>query len=170
MKTNMLSKGFLAIAITLALIISSGSVHAQRGMGQRMQAPEDNPRMEMGMRDQFIPDLTPEQDAKIKELRIKHLKEITPLRNEMNEKKARLQTLRSVDKPDMNAINKTIDEIALIKANLMKKREAHRVEISSLLTDEQRVILNSREGRHGKRMGNNRENRPGRMGDCPFRN
>lgn len=107
--------------------------------------------------------LTPEQEQKINDIRVKHLKETTPLRNELREKQAHLRTLESADKPDMAAINKTIDEITSIKAKLMKAGAAHRAEVSQLLTDEQRVIFNTR-GKMGKGMrgqGRNMHGGPG---------
>lgn len=107
--------------------------------------------------------LTPEQEQKINDLRVKHLKEITPLRNELNEKQAHLRTLESAEKPDMTAINKTIDEITSIKAKLMKARVAHRAEVSQLLTDEQRVLFNAR-GQKGKGMRGYRGNMRGGYG------
>ncbi len=109
--------------------------------------------------------LTAEQEQKIDDLRIKHLNEVTALQNEMNEKYARLRTLESANKPDMDAINKTIDEISSLKTQLMKKSAAHRAEVASLLTDEQRVLFNSR-GR-GMRMKGYGRMRGGRgLGSC----
>jgi Spy/CpxP family protein refolding chaperone len=68
----------------------------------------------------------------------------------MQEKSARLNTLKSADKQDLTAINKVIDEITAIKANLMKKQAAHHADVSKLLTDEQRVHFNARQGERGK--------------------
>jgi len=148
----MLSKGIFTLAVASVIMVLSGNIMAQRGMGRGMMSENgDGPRMAQCN----IPDLTPDQEAKIKDLRTSHLKEVTPLRNEMNEKKARLQTLQSAENVDLNAINKTIDEISQIKATLMKKGAAHRAEVSSLLTDDQKVFFNSRGagskgGKHGK--------------------
>lgn len=148
-------KFFTAIALLAGLMITTSDVIAQRGQGRGMM---NNPEGRRGMYNaerprsgECILNLTPEQDAKVTELRTKHLKEVTPLRNELAEKRARLRTLQSVDKPDLKEINKTIDEMAAIRANIQKKGAAHRVEVSSLLTDEQRVLFNARKG---NRMGN----------------
>lgn len=155
MKTRVLT----TIALLFALAFSSGNLFAQRGMGMGQGRPDgpESPGFKQGTECR-IPDLTPEQETKIKELRTKHLKDVTPLRNEMQEKRARLNTLKSSDKQDLAAINKVIDEITALKANLMKKQAAHQAEVSALLTDEQRVHFNARQDAHrgergqGKRM------------------
>lgn len=154
-------KTITAIAIMVTLI-TAGSAFAQRGQGRGlMNNPDGRGMMYNTERSygygQCILNLTPEQDEKIIELRTKHLKEVTPLRNELNEKRARLQTLQSADNPNLNEINTTIDEMASIRTKIQKKGAAHRVEISSLLTVDQRVVFNSRRqgrmGRNGAGMG-----------------
>jgi len=112
----------------------------------------NEPHSERGMHHR-IPNLTPDQETKLNDLRTKHLKEITPLRNELLEKRARLNTLQSSEKPDMAAINKLIDEMGTLKTNLMKKQAAHRNEVSQILTDEQRVHFNARQGKMGTKEG-----------------
>ncbi len=157
MKTiNFLSR----VGLLAALLLLTVSLHAQPGMGRGMRNPEDSPRM-----GRFIPNLTDDQEAKIAELRTKHLKEVTPLKNELNEKRARLQTLETADKPDMNAINKTIDEISAIRANIQKKGAAHRAEVASLLNEDQRAEFNAR---HASRKGGKGNGRMGRgVASCP---
>lgn len=140
MKTNLVTKRLVAIA--LMTMVSLGGF-AQRG--QRWMDCDSS-----RVRYHRIPNLTEAQQKKIDDLMVKHLKEVTPLRNELLEKEARLNTLESADKPDMNAINKTIDEIAALKAQIMKKRVAHRTEVAALLTDEQRVFFNANRHRMGK--------------------
>ncbi len=140
MKTNLVTKGLMVLA--LMTLVSLGGF-AQRG--QRWMDC-DNSRI----RHHGIPNLTEAQQSKIDALMVKHLKEVTPLRNELLEKEARLNTLESADKPDMNAINKTIDEIAALKAQIMKKRVAHRTEVATQLTDEQKVYFNANRHRMGK--------------------
>jgi Spy/CpxP family protein refolding chaperone len=73
-------------------------------------------------------------------------------RNQMGEKSAQLQTLRTAEKADMNAINKTIDEIGLIKTQMMKERENHLQQVRGVLTDSQRTQFDTRRGA-GKKGG-----------------
>jgi Spy/CpxP family protein refolding chaperone len=91
-----------------------------------------------------LPNLTDEQKEKISDLRTKNMKVMLEKRNIFNEKRAKLQTLQTADKADMGAINALIDEIAEVKADMAKQRAAHRQAIRSLLTDEQKVIFDSR--------------------------
>ena len=107
-----------------------------------------------------IPDLTEDQQKKMKKMKTANMKDMLQFRNVMAEKHAKLNTLRTADKVDMNAINKIIDEIGASKTKMMKKREAHRQEVRQILTDEQRVYFDSRRGNgfhggkgHGNKMG-----------------
>ncbi|MEW5844890.1 MAG: Spy/CpxP family protein refolding chaperone [Bacteroidota bacterium] len=145
--------------LMVVLLLATTTGMAQ---GPRFRGGDGNAMQTVGKGYCYL-NLTPEQEQKINDLRVKHLKETTPLRNELREKQAHLRTLESADKPDMTAINKTIDEISTLKAKLMKARAAHRAEVSQLLTDEQRVIFNSR-GKMGKGMRGERRNMPGNMG------
>jgi len=138
MKTKIFKTAILSVAIGTMALTMGHDAFAQRGMGMGMGMGTGRPMQRMNNQNerpymgQFIPNLSEEQQAKMDELRTKHLKEVTPLRNELNEKRARLQTLESAEKIDINAINKTIDEIAQLRANIMKKGAAHRAEVSSI--------------------------------------
>lgn len=158
MKTKSLPRGLVFIVITGLLTVTTLS-----GYAQKWTVMMDSTRR--GSCD-WIPNLTADQQKKMDDLRVKHLKEVTPLRNELNEKYAHLQTLEDAEKPDMEGINKTIDEITSIKAKLMKKSAAHRNDIKTILTDEQRVYLNARDHRMG---GGHRMGRGHGMGKESFR-
>ena len=161
---RLLSKSLLVLMVS-ALIATSINTYAQRGY----RPMRDSARFE-----RCIPNLTAEQETKIQALRVKHQKEITPLRNELAEKRAHLHTL----KPDINAINRTIDEISALQTKIMKSNASHRIEVASNLTDEQKVFFNSHRGKmkRGCGMGNGIGNRMGnRMGkgnmgqNCPYK-
>lgn len=93
---------------------------------------------------QNIPDLTEQQVQKIEELCLSTKKEINGIKNQMGEKQAHLKTLQDADKADMAAINKTIDEISVLKADMMKKHEATRQSIRNLLTEKQKTVFDSK--------------------------
>jgi len=93
-----------------------------------------------------IPDLTAEQQDKIKTIHLNMMKESLPIKNKLGENKAKMKTLQTADNPDMKAINTLIDESAKLEADLKKKRAANHQEVRKLLTDEQRVIFDSRSG------------------------
>jgi Spy/CpxP family protein refolding chaperone len=99
-----------------------------------------------------VSDLSETQQKKIDELRTDHQKNMLKFRNQMGEKNAQLQTLRTAEKADMNAINKTIDEIGSIKTQMMKERENHLQQVRGVLTDSQRTQFDTRRGA-GKKGG-----------------
>jgi len=129
---------FLTVLIA-ALVISFGSnMYAQRPN----QGPYNGKR---NAPNEFaIPDLTQAQKDKIKELRTANMKETTQIKNQLQEKRARLNTLRTADKPNMNEIDKTIDEISALTAKLMKQREHFIQDVRKELTEEQRVTFDTR--------------------------
>lgn len=168
MKTKNLMRSMMMLMVVALTATFSTNTYAQRGKGSN-DLLMDSIKHERG-----IPNLTADQKAKIEILRVKHIKEVTPLRNELAEKRAHLKTLESVEKPDKDAINKTIDEISTLQGKLMKMRANHRIEVASNLTDEQKVVFNSRQGKmkNGKR-GHGMSNGMGngnRGNNCPNSN
>lgn len=94
-----------------------------------------------GARTHGIPGLSEDQKAQIHKLRISHLKDIQALRNQIGENRAHFKTLMSSENPDMNAINKNIDEFGSLRTQIMKKQAANIQDIRKLLNDEQRLIF-----------------------------
>ncbi|MEN8120160.1 MAG: periplasmic heavy metal sensor [Bacteroidota bacterium] len=134
----------LVVMMAAVLMSFSYQANAQRnGRGQGQGWNQQNNQS----RNCIIPNLTEDQQKKIETMRTAHLKERMQHRNVMAEKRARLNTLRTADKIDMNAINKTIDEMAASRAKMMKKSEAHRQSVRQILTDDQKVYFDSRGGR-----------------------
>jgi len=141
MKRFMLTKSLLVLMVSVLITSFSLNSYAQRGPREM----KDSARFEMG-----IPKLTADQKTKIEGMRVKHLKEVTPLKNEMVEKKAHLNTLESAEKVDRDAINKTIDEISALQGKIMKMKVNHRLDVASVLTDDQKVFFNAHRGHEGK--------------------
>ena len=155
----------IPLLIGICFLFFSGTLNAQRnprvpGTPQPAQAPKfwtpDTPLLldapERGF--MAIPGLTDEQKEQLKELRLKHMKEVQSIKNEMSELKAHLKTITSVDKPDMNAINKNIDEITSKINELMKSNAAHFQEIRKHLNEEQKLHLEMKRGPRGPGRGN----------------
>ena len=107
-----------------------------------------------------ISDLTPDQKTKIKLLRTGLQKEMLPLKNQLGEKRARMQTLETAEKVDMTAINTQIDEIKGLEAKMYKLKAAQRQEIRMLLTAEQRIHFDTKPKKH-ERGKNKRHGRGG---------
>jgi Spy/CpxP family protein refolding chaperone len=91
-----------------------------------------------------IPDLTEEQSLKIEELRTQQLAATNQHRARMNELRARKRSLSIAENPDMNAINKVIDEMESLRSGHFKAVAAHRQAVRGILTAEQRTYFDSR--------------------------
>jgi len=83
--------------------------------------------------------LSADQKTKMEKLKFDHRKAMLPVKNQIGEKKAHLQTLMTADVADMEAINKTIDEMGQLKTQAAKMKAAHQQEIRKILTPEQRL-------------------------------
>jgi hypothetical protein len=86
-----------------------------------------------------IPGINDKQKEDISKLRIDLLKSIGGIKDQIMEKEARLRTLTHNDQPDTQAIDKLIDEIASLEANLRKNVEKARQQIRALLNEEQKL-------------------------------
>jgi Spy/CpxP family protein refolding chaperone len=161
-----LSHVLTGIALTLALA-GNGMLSAQAPATDSQKPQTEAPKgkcpmggemqkgkcpmqgMQQGKHEQ-IPILTDEQKAKMKELRLALHKETLPLKNQLNELKAKQQTLATADKADMKAINANIDEITKVQNQLMKAKSANLQQIRALLTDEQKMIFDTHKKMGGK--------------------
>ncbi len=87
---------------------------------------------------------TDEQKAKMKEIHLASYKEMNALKNQMGELRAKQHTLTTSDKPDMASINANIDEMTKVRNKMMKIRAADHQKIRALLTDEQKMMFDSK--------------------------
>ena len=132
------------IGVLLAVLCFVGGAMAQEDDFELEEMDRPMPsRVEHRKPGPKIPDLTEDQEEQIQTLRTDHLKAILPMRNELAEMNARLQTLSTADNVDMSQINGLIEEMGALKMQMMKAGAAHRQEIRKLLTDEQRVVFDS---------------------------
>jgi hypothetical protein len=130
---------------TVALLLSTSSLLAQQGPNHSMmKGKRDGAQMGNMSR---IPNLSEEQKSMIKELHIAHYKETQPIKNQLQELKARQKSLSTADKPDIKAINANIDDITKLQNKLMKSRAAMHQQVRALLNDEQKMWFDQ----HGKR-------------------
>jgi len=137
----------------LLLLVGTLSVQAQRN-DQKERRAEQKERVEKRMGQQArmergpqamlrVLDLEEEQKEQIKEIMLAGKKESIPFENQLREKKARLRTLSSGDKYDVSALNKVVDEMSELQANVKKIHIAKKGEIRALLNDYQKVIFDS---------------------------
>jgi Spy/CpxP family protein refolding chaperone len=94
-----------------------------------------------------VQNLNDDQKAKIKDLRIAHLKEMQPLRNKKRELEAKEETLATSPVGDIKAINANIDEITKVDNQMMKSKEFFRQQVRLLLTEEQRLMYDAQSER-----------------------
>jgi len=160
MKTQRIKK--VSVLIIALLIVAGTNLYAQQGRGG---APQGR-NFERNDLCQMIPDLTEDQEAKIKDLRVNHLKEMNTFRNEMNELRAKKHTLMTTDNTNMNEINSVIDQMTSIHNKMMKVSAKHRQDVRGLLTEEQKVIFDSRPMHRRGNRGYGHKGRGARNFDC----
>ncbi|MFB3926534.1 MAG: Spy/CpxP family protein refolding chaperone [Syntrophales bacterium] len=85
--------------------------------------------------------LTAEQINKIQILREARWKEIMPLRHELFNKLAELNTLWNYSKPDEAKIRAKQQEIRNMQSQLQDKLTSHRLEVRKILTREQQAHI-----------------------------
>lgn len=66
-------------------------------------------------------------------------KQLQPLRNELGELKARQKTLTTAEKPNLNDINKNIEQMGAAKVEMAKIQAKQRLDMRAQLTEEQRL-------------------------------
>lgn len=130
---------FLITGITEATLAQQGPDRDLRK--QRIEKVREM-RQERGLH--RLPNLSETQKEQINEIMLQGREEVLLLQNQVREKMARLQTLRTAADVDMDAINAVIDEIGDFRTEIMKKRLASEQDIRKLLTEEQRVIFDSK--------------------------
>jgi len=137
-------KSIKILTLAVVLIFASNLLFAQKG--QKMPQAQ---KKQSGIENR-IPDLSDQQKEKIKSERTAFMADILPLRNQLNEKQAHLKTLQTAKEPDMNAINKTIDEMGAIRTDIAKRRAVFQQKVRSELNDEQRVYFDTHFSKHKK--------------------
>jgi len=149
------------IALVAALFISSATF-AQKTMGpQNKKNGQEMMRQEMKRNSQKADFLTEEQKETMKNLRLETAKEVKPLKNELRELMAHQQTLTTADNADLKAINKNIDKMAGVKAEIAKIMAKQHQEFRSQLSEEQLIIFDSRQNKIQPGIKNqNHRNRP----------
>lgn len=155
------------LTILAVLIFVSGSIFAQGNYRNQANMNGQGQRAKTGFMN--IPDLTDAQKTKLTDMRAANMKEMLPLRNELKEKQAHLNTISTGDNVNMTDVNKTIGEIGAIKIDMAKKRASHRQEVRKILTDNQKVFFDMHAGQKGPMgkkggKGGKQMNRP-----CPNR-
>ena len=143
-------KKILLVIVTLFISdmaysqVQRGNNFQRRGMIDRDQIRE---RLEMrresmqnGENEPIrLLNLSEEQRKSFKEINSKHLSAVKPIKKEMMKKKLEMQLEKMEDKIDISSVNKLIDEISDLEAELRKSEFSRNLEFRSLLDDEQEM-------------------------------
>ena len=126
--------------------VQRGNMLQRRGMVDRDQLRERleqrRESIQNGESDPIrVLNLTEEQRKSFREINSNHLSITKPLKKEMMKKKLEMQLEKMEDKIDVSTVNKLIDEISDLEAEMRKSEFSRNLEIRSLLDDEQQIRL-----------------------------
>ena len=143
------------ILLTLVILFISDFSYSQVQRGNKLQRrgmiERDQLRERLEQRRESIQNgesdpkrilnLTDEQRKSFREINSNHLSITKPLKKEMMKKKLEMQLEKMEDKIDVSTVNKLIDEISDLEAEMRKSEFSRNLEIRSLLDDEQQIRL-----------------------------
>ena len=143
------------ILLTLVILFISDFSYSQVQRGNKLQRrgmiDRDQLRERLEQRRESIQNgesdpkrilnLTDEQRKSFREINSNHLSITKPLKKEMMKKKLEMQLEKMEDKIDVSTVNKLIDEISDLEAEMRKSEFSRNLEIRSLLDDEQQIRL-----------------------------
>ena len=89
-------------------------------------------------------ELSEEQKEQIKEIRLAHSKALQPLRNQVNENRARFKTLVTSEDYDQKSVYANIDEHTDLLNKIAKLQADFREQMGSILTEEQKMRMELR--------------------------
>lgn len=133
MKTKEIRK--ITILALAGFMLVGLNLNAQRGYGQRGMTEKQ--------KGHFGLDLSEEQQEQVKALKIDHMKEVQPLKDQLMENKAHQKTLMNADEPNVNSIYKNIDKATKLQNEIAKLGVDFQLKFKNLLTAEQKVIYES---------------------------
>ena len=169
------------LAALMVVVLAAGFALAQPSPAGAVPAPATKAQAPMacgmqGMQGMMpgpaMPDMTPEQLEKIDALRAAHLKEMSPLRTDLQLKEIELEALWRADEPDAKKIIAKVKEIGGVREKMEIARINHQFDMRKLMTPEQRKAMKKMgmgRGMMGKGMGRGmRGMKCGPMGGCPM--
>ena len=91
-----------------------------------------------------LPDLTEEQKDQIKEIHLAHIKDVQPLKDEVKINRVKVDVLLKRDDPDMKEIVSLVEANGKLLTQIQVKSIEQKISVRSLLTDEQKIIYDTR--------------------------
>jgi len=83
--------------------------------------------------------LSDEQKLEVDRMHVQVAKVEKPLRDKMRLAQRELNVLATADKPDMKAMERAIEKVVRLQAEIMRNRYRHIVEMRAMLTSQQRL-------------------------------
>ena len=135
-----------ALAALMVATLLGGLALAQPGPAATAPVPPARAQAPMacgmqGMQGPALPDMTPAQLEKMDALRTALLKEMAPLRTDLQLKEIELGALWRADEPDAKKIVAKVKEIGDIREKMEIAQINHRFEMRKLMTPEQRKAM-----------------------------
>ncbi len=94
--------------------------------------------------------LTEEQNDQIKQIHLDHMKDVQPLKDEVRINRAKIDALLKKDEPDMKQIVSLVEANGKLLTQIELKSIEQKINIRSLLTEEQKIIFDAQTERMGK--------------------
>ncbi len=138
MPTNRISGMKRTFLILLISVCTLGAM-AQPHQGQRGRHGEGHDRGHKREKGMAMLNLTDAQKDQMKLLRIEHEKAIKSDQQTLKLKMVELSNLVANDDPNQKNVNQLTDDIGGLQTALLKAQINHRIEIRSLLDDEQKL-------------------------------
>lgn len=152
MKTNKITTSILAIVLLVGMSLSASAQRGQRGQGYGYQ----NSGQSFNQNRQFAGNcaymqLSEDQLAQVTKLQLTLTENNLSLHNELGVMHAQMQALRTGDKQNLKDISNLIDDMSATQAQIRKNIAKHQLAVRALLTDDQKVMFDARQGNRGNR-------------------
>lgn len=152
MKTNKITTSILAIVLLVGMSLSASAQRGQRGQGYGYQ----NSGQGFNQNRQFAGNcaymqLSEDQLAQVTKLQLTLKENNLSLHNELGVMRAQMQALRTGDKQNLKDISNLIDDMSATQAQIRKNTAKHQLAVRALLTDDQKVMFDARQGNRGNR-------------------
>jgi len=176
MKTSKITTSILAIVLLVGMSLSASAQRGQRfnqagqGYGYQNAGQGFNQNRPFAGNCAYM-QLSEEQQAQINDLRTALVEKNLPLRNDLGVMRAQMQALRTGNNQNLKDISNLIDDMSAVQAQIRKNAAEHRLAVRSLLTDDQKVIFDARQGNRGygnfgPRQGGMNKGNMGRRANC----
>lgn len=152
MKTNKITTSILAIVLLVGMSLSASAQRGQRdqGYGNRNTNQSVNQNRQFAGNCAYM-QLSEDQLAQVTKLQLALTEKNLPLLNDLNVMRAEMQALRTGDKQNLKDISNLIDDMSATQAQIRKNAAKHQLAVRALLTDDQKVMFDARQGNRGNR-------------------